>query len=190
MHLSSCRQTMSGCAAFNQSSRCPSRALTELTFQDASLVKRAGAQPTENELPQPQDDAAFGFFTWNDAPIMSWTKSTSAPLTRSSDVSSTTKVTPSRSNERSSGWRFSSKLKPYWKPEQPPPDTARRRNACGRFSCALSSLTRLAALAERLTLRSFSRISAMSECSVSPLCGDGGGFVKPASDTARAIVRA
>ena len=39
-----------------------SRALTELTFQVATLTKPA--QPTENELPQPQEDAALGLRTW------------------------------------------------------------------------------------------------------------------------------
>src|SRR6185437_2005061 len=113
-----------------------------------------GAQPTEKELPQPQDEAAFGFFTWKDAPIMSSTKSIWAPLTSSSDTASITSCTPSRSKTRSSSWRWSSKLKPYWKPEQPPPDTARRRKAPGTFSWRCSSATRRAALSLRLTLAS------------------------------------
>src|SRR5581483_7573920 len=57
-----------------------------------------------------------------------------------------TSATPSRSKIASSSWRSSSKLNPYWKPEQPPPETARRRNASGTFSCTLSSAIRLAAL--------------------------------------------
>ena len=47
-------------------------------------------QPIEKELPQPQDEAAFGFLIWNEAPIRSSTKSTSAPFNRSSETSSTT----------------------------------------------------------------------------------------------------
>jgi hypothetical protein len=42
----------------------------------------------ENELPQPQEDLALGFFTWNEAPTRSSTKSISAPDSRSSEVSS------------------------------------------------------------------------------------------------------
>src|SRR6185437_175524 len=111
----------------------------------------AGPQPTEKELPQPQDEAALGFFTWKDAPIMSSTKSISAPLTSSSDTASITSCTPSRSKTRSSSWRWSSKLKPYWKPEQPPPETARRRKAPDTFSWRFSSATRRAALSVRFT---------------------------------------
>src|SRR5205814_87672 len=77
----------------------------------------------EKELPQPQDEAAFGLRIWNEAPIKSSTKSSSAPFNRSSEVSSTTTPMPSRSNRTSSGFCWSSKLSPYWKPEQPPPET-------------------------------------------------------------------
>src|SRR5208282_3611362 len=177
---------MSGLADWSQSVRWPSRALTELTFQVASLIKRGGAaaaQATEKELPQPQEEAAFGFFTWKDAPIMSSTKSISAPAKSPSEVSSTTSSTPSRSNTRSSGWRASSKLKPYWKPEQPPPDTVRRREALGMFSNTFNSLTRLAALALKLTRFSpvVSPPSAISRDSSLTLllCGDYSRFVKP-----------
>jgi hypothetical protein len=55
---------MSGFASSSQAKRCGSRALTELTFHVATLTKRAvSGQPIEKELPQPQEEAAFGFLT-------------------------------------------------------------------------------------------------------------------------------
>src|SRR5271155_2153077 len=71
------------------------------------------AQPIENELPQPQDEAAFGLRIWNEAPIRSSTKSTSAPLNRPSETSSMTTPTPSCSNTKSSSLRWSSNDSPY-----------------------------------------------------------------------------
>src|SRR5215469_17593687 len=70
-------------------------------------------QPIEKEIPQPQDEAAFGLRIWKEAPIRSSTKSTSAPLSRPSETSSTTMPTPSRSNTKSSSLRWSSKERPY-----------------------------------------------------------------------------
>ena len=62
-------------------------------------------QATEKELPQPQDEAAFGFRIWNEAPIRSSTKSTSAPFNRSSETSSTIDADPVVSNTKSSSLR-------------------------------------------------------------------------------------
>ena len=52
------------------------------------------------------------------------------------EVWSTSSLTPSRSKTRSSSLRVSSKEKPYWKPEQPPPETARRSIRPGLPSAA------------------------------------------------------
>src|SRR5258708_2923992 len=147
---------MSGCAVSSQARTLVSRALIELTFHVATLttIRNLRDQATEKELPQPQDEAAFGFLIWKAAPIMSSTKSISAPLRRSSEVSSTTTCTPSRSNTTSPSWRVSSKLKPYWKPEQPPPDTATRRKAPAASSWALRKAMRRAPLSLTPTRRS------------------------------------
>src|SRR5262249_1676578 len=67
--------------------------------------KRSVGQPIEKELPQPQEEAAFGLRIWNDAPIKSSTKSSSAPFNRPSETSSTTTATPFRSNTKSSSLR-------------------------------------------------------------------------------------
>src|SRR5271166_720636 len=78
---------------------------------------------TEKLTPQPQDATAFGFLTRNDCPIRSSTKSSSAPLSISSDTGSTSTVAPSRVTATSSSARVRSTSKAYWKPEQPPPLT-------------------------------------------------------------------
>src|ERR1700755_1096502 len=80
---------------------------------------------TLKELPQPQDEVAFGFFTWQDAP--------------------TRTAAPSRSITRSSSLRASSNEKLYWKPEQPPPRTA-TRIMTGLASLEARKAIRLAAL--------------------------------------------
>src|SRR5262245_5765823 len=108
----------------------------------------------EKELPQPQEDLAFGFFTWNDAPTRSSTKSISAPASRSSEVSSTTTFTPPRSNRWSSTWTALSNEKPYWKPEQPPPETLSRSIRLASPSAEIRLAMRLTALSDRLTWRS------------------------------------
>src|SRR6185369_15800229 len=114
-HLVSCRHITSCCASSRKASKWGSRALTELTFQLAIFTarRRDENQPIEKELPQPQDEAAFGFLIWNEAPIRSSTKSISAPFKRPSETSSTTTPTPSRSNTKSSSLRWSSNDNPY-----------------------------------------------------------------------------
>ena len=52
---------MSGEALFNHSNTLAKRALTELTFQVA--MRGMAARYIENEVPQPHDAVAFGFFT-------------------------------------------------------------------------------------------------------------------------------
>ena len=91
--------------------RCGSRAFTELTFH-SRFSRRGGCrgQPIENELPQPQDEAAFGLRIWNEAPIRSSTKSTSAPFSKSTRPRRQPLPTPSRSNTKSSSLRWSSKV--------------------------------------------------------------------------------
>src|SRR3546814_14487270 len=59
---------------------------------------------TAKEVPQPQDEVALGFLIWKAEPPRSSTKSTSAPFSSSSEVSSTTAVTPSRTKVRSSAF--------------------------------------------------------------------------------------
>src|SRR5579872_651187 len=117
-----------------------------MTIPSSLPAQRSHLDQIENELPQPQEEAAFGLRIWNEAPIRSSTKSISAPLSRSSEVSSTMTPTPSRSNRASSGFCWSSKLRPYWKPEQPPPDTAMRGQAPWACSCSFRKAMRRAAL--------------------------------------------
>src|SRR5271169_4557946 len=89
-------------------------------------VPGGDADQTEKELPQPQEEVALGLRTWTDAPTSSSTKSISDPASRSREAESTKSFTPSREKTESSSVRVSSKENPYWKPEHPPPDTARR----------------------------------------------------------------
>src|SRR5579883_291920 len=157
---------MSGRAVSIQARTLDSRALMELTFQLAILTTvppgaAGAAQPIEKELPQPQEEAALGLVTRKEAPIISSTKSISAPSRSSSEVSSTTTSTPSRIKTTSPSWRVSSKLKPYWKPEQPPPETAIRKKASPTFSAAFNSATRRAAFA----------LTKMRRCGAAPLSG-------------------
>src|SRR5688500_15395513 len=56
------------------------------------------------------------------------------------------RVTPFFSIAASSSFLTSSKVKPYWKPEQPPPVTNTRSLSSGLPSSSISSLTLLAAL--------------------------------------------
>src|SRR5688572_2007040 len=56
------------------------------------------------------------------------------------------RVTPFFSITASSSFLTSSKVKPYWKPEQPPPVTKTRSLSSGLPSSSISCLTLLAAL--------------------------------------------
>jgi hypothetical protein len=79
--------------------------------------------------PQPQPEAACGFSTLNAAPPSDSTKSTVLPSTRSRLTGSTTSLTPAVSLTESSASAASARSNLYWKPEQPPPSTDRRRIA-------------------------------------------------------------
>src|SRR5258708_40256019 len=68
---------------------------------------------TENDVPQPQEDVAFGLLTLKLAPMRSSAKSISAPFKKSSDTGSIKTVAPSRSRTRSSSCRLSSSAKLY-----------------------------------------------------------------------------
>src|SRR4029450_11521627 len=85
-------------------------------------------QSTENDEPQPQVEVAFGFLIVNPPPVTVSTKSTSAPFRYRMLIGSTNSFTPFDSNTRSPApCPFSSIIRPYWKPEQPPPCTNTRR---------------------------------------------------------------
>src|SRR5687768_11528908 len=56
-------------------------------------------------------------------------------------IGSISSVTPPFSTRVSPSSRFSSKVKPYWKPEQPPPCTNTRSFRLGLDSSRISSLT-------------------------------------------------
>src|SRR5271166_5234996 len=110
---------------------------------------------TEKLTPQPQDATAFGFLTRNDCPIRSSTKSSSAPLSISSDTGSTSTVAPSRVTAMSSSARVLSTSNAYWKPEQPPPLTEMR-------SAAPSSPLRMA-LSRRAAAALIATVSGVRE---------------------------
>jgi hypothetical protein len=79
-----------------------------------------GASRTQlKDFPQPQPPEAFGFSTEKPAPRKSSMKSTVAPWSFVALVGSTI-TSMSRTGTTKSEERFSSKVKPYWKPEQPP----------------------------------------------------------------------
>ena len=61
----SCRLRAELCSAFRRSRTSQSDVLT--------LSSRASLGYTLNELPQPQAEVAFGFFTWNAEPTISST---------------------------------------------------------------------------------------------------------------------
>src|SRR4051812_34297303 len=103
---------------------------------------------TEKLVPQPQPEAALGLVTWKAAPPRLSTKSTTAPRTRSSEMGSTTRVTPSCSAFASSASTASARSNLYWKPAQPPPSTERRRIAGFAWRAAIAA-TRAAAEGER-----------------------------------------
>src|ERR1700761_2958297 len=56
-------------------------------------------------------------------------------------MGSTSSCTPPFSTQKSPSSMFSSKVKPYWKPEQPPPDTNTRSFRFGLASSLMSSPT-------------------------------------------------
>ena len=155
----------------------------ELGIAESNLFLQLAA------FPQPQDEAALGLRIWNEAPIRSSTKSISAPLSRPSDTSSTTTATPSRSNTTSSSLRWSSKVKPYWNPEQPPPETAILRNAFSACSSTFSEAMRRTALSVRAIWRtSFSSmLSAM--CATLPTCRLAPGISQPYVSTRASLVK-
>ena len=71
-------------------------------------------------------------------------------------------LTPFFSITESSSFCTSSKVKPYWKPEQPPPVTNTRSLSSGLPSSSISCLTLLAALSEKtsgagISVTAFSR---------------------------------
>src|SRR5262249_8409668 len=147
VHLISCRSAMSGSALRSHSSTLPSLALIEFTLKVAIFItgtqriiaagrERSETDQIEKDEPQPQEDLAFGLRTWNEDPTSSSTKSPSAPPSSPSETSSTTSRTPSRSKTRSSAVATSSKEKPYWNPEQPPPETLKRSIRPGLPSAA------------------------------------------------------
>src|SRR3546814_10113443 len=98
------------------------------------------------DVPQPQDELAFGLRIWKLEPARSSTKSSIAPPSRSNDTSSTTTRESPWAKTRSSSLALSSRSKPYWKPEQPPPEIAIRSISPGCPSRAASSALRAAAL--------------------------------------------
>src|SRR4051794_26511862 len=70
-------------------------------------------------------------------------------------IGSTNSLTPCDSNTWSpEPWPFSSIIRPYWNPEQPPPCTKTRRPLLALFSSASSSLIFEAAVSETLIMAS------------------------------------
>src|SRR4029077_19634948 len=70
-------------------------------------------------------------------------------------IGSTNSLTPCDSNTWSpEPWPFSSIIRPYWNPEQPPPCTKTRRPLLALFSSASSSLIFEAAVSETLIMSS------------------------------------
>src|SRR3954454_11830064 len=70
-------------------------------------------------------------------------------------IGSTNSLTPCDSNTWSpEPWPFSSIIRPYWNPEQPPPCTKTRRPLLALFSSASNSLIFEAAVSETLIMRS------------------------------------
>src|SRR3954454_5892505 len=68
-------------------------------------------------------------------------------------IGSTNSFTPCDSNTWSpEPWPFSSIIRPYWNPEQPPPCTNTRRPLLALFSSASSSLIFEAAVSETLIM--------------------------------------
>src|SRR6266550_9055461 len=108
---------------------------------------------TENDDPQPQVDVAFGFLIVKPPPVMVSTKSTSAPFKYRMLIGSTNSFTPCDSNTWSPApCPFSSIIRPYWKPEQPPPCTNTRRPLPPLFSSTSNSLIFDAAVSETLIM--------------------------------------
>jgi hypothetical protein len=84
----------------------------------------------------------------NPPPVLLSSKSTSAPVRYRALIGSTSSFTPFDSMTESvvSSPSPSSIMRPYWKPEQPPPWTNTRRPALGLFSSLSSSLILVAAV--------------------------------------------
>src|SRR6185436_7273041 len=120
-------------------------------------------QSTENDEPQPQVDVAWGFLIVNPPPVTVSTKSTSAPVRYRMLIGSTNSFTPCDSNTWSpEPWPFSSIIRPYWKPEQPPPCTNTRRPLPALFSSVSNSLILPAAVSETLIMIGISPQESLS----------------------------
>src|SRR6185503_13141333 len=76
-------------------------------------------------------------------------------------------VTPFFSIAASSSFLVSSKVNPYWKPEQPPPVTNTRSLSSGLPSSSISCLTLLAALSLKTSGVGIS-VTAFIACSLAP----------------------
>src|SRR5512135_2712596 len=85
----------------------------------------------ENEEPQAHELVAFGFSNLKPEPFRLSTKSTVTPLSSGAEKGSTSSLTEPHSTTTSSSAACSSRLMPYWNPEQPPPEMAMRRPATG-----------------------------------------------------------
>src|SRR5687768_8621711 len=109
---------------------------------------------TLKDDPQPQVDFAFGFLIVKPPPVTLSTKSTSAPLRYRALMGSTSSFTPLDSITESvdASPSPSSIIRPYWKPEQPPPCTNTRRPASVLFSSVSNSLILVAAVGVTLII--------------------------------------
>src|SRR5580704_899368 len=94
--------------------------LKYLSDLDARRISQEWVQ-TENEVPQPQEEVAFGLSKRKERPMRSSTKSRRDPRRKGSETSSIATRAPSRSITRSSVAGARTTSKPYWNPEQPPP---------------------------------------------------------------------
>jgi hypothetical protein len=83
-------------------------------------------------------------------------------------MASISRETPFFTMTVSSSLAISSNVKPYWKPEQPPPCTNTRSFRSGLPSSAISSATLLAALSVKI---SGAGISEVAWCSATALMG-------------------
>src|SRR5437660_9034460 len=129
--------------------------LVERLRVDAAVGAGATANYSTLKLePQPQVDVAFGFLIVKPPPVIVSTKSTSAPFRYRMLIGSTNSFTPFDSNTWSPApWPFSSIIRPYWKPEQPPPCTNTRRPLPPFCSSASNSLIFTAAVSDTLIMQ-------------------------------------
>src|SRR3954467_14004406 len=128
--------------------------MTVLQFTNSPIHQLANrGYSTEKDDPQPQVDVALGFLMVKPPPVIVSTKSTSAPFRYRMLIGSMNSFTPFDSNIWSpEPWPFSSIIRPYWKPEQPPPCTNTRSPLPALFSSVSSSLIFEAAVSDTLIM--------------------------------------